>query len=223
MCTKMCQLQIIRGICSSGYHSFFRILMGVISFILHWVATSSAAPNKKEDIKKKCAELVPNLDAKDLFISFDEMCSPENYKQPNLMQLSSAVKYYLRSISTRNRGYHSLLIIHDISISDSTAFGIMGKYEVNFSHGISLPTHEVLTNPVDLELAVVHSRNIHNAHHDLILPARTSIEIVNIAVQAKASFNLSGKNTIAKQGKQYSIYLPGSRKYLSCTVRRIKL
>ena len=75
----------------------------------------------------------------------------------------------------------------------------MNKYEVNFSHGISLPTREVFSNVDDLGFAVVHNRNIHNAHHDIILPARTSLGNVNIAVQAKASFDLPGRKTITKQ------------------------
>jgi hypothetical protein len=174
----------------------------IFPFPLVWrVAESRNFPNKKEDIENKCAELVPNLNVKDLFTPYDELCSWENCRlgvgYETLFASSLAVKYYLRSISTGNSGYFSLSAIYDISRFDFPALNIMKKYEVNFSHGISLPAHEVYTNTVDLDLAVVHNRNTHNAHHDLILPARTSIGIVNIAVHAKVSFSDIG--TIAKQ------------------------
>ena len=173
-------------------------------FSLVWrAATSPGISNKKEEIESRCAELVPNLDVKDLYISLDILCSWENYNvgigYETLFASSLAVKYYLRSISTGMTGYFSFPAIYDISRSDLPAFNIMSKYYVNFSQGISLPTREVLTNVADLGFAVVHNRNIHNAHHDLILPARTNLGIVNIAVQAKASFDLSDQTTITKQ------------------------
>lgn len=95
--------------------------------------------------------------------------------------------------------YISFPAIYDISLSESPALNILNKYKVNFSRGISLPTREVFTNVADLGFAVVHNRNDHNAHHDIILPARTNLGIVNIAVQAKASFDLSERTTITKQ------------------------
>ncbi len=49
----------------------------------------------------------------------------------------------------------------------------------------------------------MHNKKIHNAHHDLILPARTTDTTeernVNIAVQAKASLNLSDTRTVENQ------------------------
>ncbi|KAI8894135.1 hypothetical protein BC833DRAFT_244566 [Globomyces pollinis-pini] len=158
----------------------------------------------KEEVIKRCAQLIPNLDVRDLFISFDTLCSWEIYNlgvgYETLFSSSLAVKYYLRSISTENTsGYFSFPAIYDISHSDEATFNIMSDYEVNFSHGISLPTHEVFTNADDLGFTIVNNRNIHDAHHDLILPARTKLGKLNIAVQAKASLDLSDKKTIAKQ------------------------
>lgn len=176
----------------------------VFPFSLVWrAATSPDISYKKKDIETKCAELVPNLDVNDLYISYDTLCCWENYNlavgYETLFASSLAVKYYLRSISTGKSGYFSFPAIYDISRADFMAFNIMKKYDVNFSHGIYIPTREVFTNVADLGLAVVHNRNIHNAHHDLILPARTNFGLVNIAVQAKASFDLSDRTTIAKQ------------------------
>ena len=139
-----------------------------------------------------------------MYTSYDILCSWENYNlgvgYETLFASSLAVKYYLRSISTGKSGYISFRTIYDFSPSDSHAFQIMDQFKVNFSQGISLPTHEVFANvAADLGHAVVHNRNIHNAHHDIILPARTKQGIANIAVQAKASINLSDRKTIMNQ------------------------
>jgi hypothetical protein len=179
----------------------------IFPFSLVWrVATSPDTSNKKQDIENRCSELIPNLDVNDLYISYDILCSWDNYNlgvgYETLFASSLAVKYYLRSISTKkNNGYYSFPDIYDISRSELPAFNILNKYEVNFSHGISLPTLEVFTNVADLGFTVVHNRNIHNAHHDIILPARAraNLGIVYIAVQAKASFDLSDRTTITKQ------------------------
>ena len=176
----------------------------IFPFSLVWrVATSPYTWNKKKEIETMCSELIPNLDVHDLYISYDILCSWENYnlgvEYETLFASSLAVKYYLRSISIGNtRGYLSFTAIYDISRSDS-AFNVMNKYEVNFSDGILLPNREVFTNVADLEFAVIHNKTIHNSHHDIILPARTNLGFVNIAVQAKASFDLSDRKTIAKQ------------------------
>ena len=174
-------------------------------FSLVWrVAISPKTSNKRQDIENICAELVPNLDVKDLYISYDMLCCWENYNlgvgYETLFGSSLAVKYYLQSISTGSSGaYFSFPAVYDISSSDLPAFDIMAEYKVNFSQGISLPSREVFANGADLGFAVVHNRNMHNAHHDLILPACVSGKTVNIAVQAKASFDLSDKKTILKQ------------------------
>jgi hypothetical protein len=113
-----------------------------------------------------------------------------------LFASSLAVKYYLRSISKgNNSGYLRFPKIYDISSSNPT----LNKYEVNFSHGISLPIDEVFTNVPNLGFAIVHNRNIRNAHHDIILPTRTNQGFVNIAVQAKLSYDLSDRATLDKQ------------------------
>jgi hypothetical protein len=70
------------------------------------------------------------------------------------------------------------------------AFNIMNKYKVNFSNGLSLPTREVFTDVADIG---------GNIDHDLILSACTNLGIVNIAVQAKSSFDLSDRTTFTKQ------------------------
>jgi ribosomal protein S26 len=174
----------------------------VFPFSLIWrVATTPGTSNKKVEIEAKCAELVPNLDVKNLYISYDTLCSWENYNlgvgYETLFASSLAVKYYLRYVSTGKTGYFSFWDIYDIY--DWEEREIMDEYKFDFSQGISLPTREVFANVADLGFAVVHNRNIHNAHHDLILPALKRGEIVNIAVQAKASFASPNDKAIEKQ------------------------
>lgn len=53
----------------------------------------------------------------------------------------------------------------------------------------------------ELSLAVIHNRNSHNAHHDIILPAIKNDKSMNIAVSCKASFNLSNEKTLESQLK----------------------
>ncbi len=179
----------------------------IFPFSLVWrVATFPDTFNKKKEIETRCSELIQNLDVNDLYKSYDLICSCDNYNLgvgfETLFASSLAVKYYLRSISTistGNNGYFNFTCIYDIDRSDLPAFDIMNKYEVNFSHGISRPTSELFTDVNDLGFAIVHNINIHNAHHDIILPARTNSGIVTIAVQAKASFDLSGRSTIERQ------------------------
>jgi hypothetical protein len=176
----------------------------IFPFSLVWrVATTPETSNKKFDIETRCAELVPNLVVNDLFISYDTLCSWEIYNlgigYETLFASSLAVKYYLHAISTHMTGYFTFPTIYDISPTELPAYTIMKKYKVDFSKGISLPRNEVFTNTAGLGLTVVHNKGTHTAHHDIILPARTDVGVVNIAVQAKASFDLSDKETIMKQ------------------------
>ena len=176
----------------------------IFPFALVWrVATKLGASDKKREIETKCAELVPNLDVKNLFISYDALCSWENYNlgvgYETLFVSSLAVKYYLRTLSRGKSGYFSFPKVYDIDPSDHTAYNIMDKYEVDFSKGISLPADEVFTDTSNLDSAIVHNKRIRTAHHDMILPARTSSGRVNIAVQAKASSELSDGEAIERQ------------------------
>jgi hypothetical protein len=178
----------------------------IFPFTLIWrVAATPGMTYMKAAVKTKCAELVPNLDVKDLFISSDDIFSCEIYDlglgYETIFASSLAVKYYLSSISTttNSNGYFRFPMIYDIHPSDPGQ-DIMNNYLVNFSEGVSLPLKEVFAGTSDLGLSIVHNKNIPKAHHDLILPARTlNMRNVNIAVQAKASFKLSSKATISDQ------------------------
>ena len=122
----------------------------------------------------------------------------------DLIVSSLAVKYYLKSLVSTKQVL-SLLDIYDIDPkdpmdSDSTQHGKLAKFNVDFSEGIELRKKEVFVDTADLPTkAVIHNKNIHQAHHDIILPAILNGVQVNIAVQCKASFDLNGKKTIDSQ------------------------
>jgi hypothetical protein len=174
----------------------------IFPFSLVW-RVSLDASEKKEQIERRCAELVFNLKVRDLFVSYDSLCRWDNYSlgvgYETLFASSLAVKYYLHSISTGEKGYFNFPKIYDVDSSEEPAYDIMQKYKVDFSEGISVPNQEAFTNSSNLGRAVVHNRNIHNAHHDMILPSLTNAGPVNIAVQAKASFKLDGDKKINSQ------------------------
>jgi hypothetical protein len=171
-------------------------------FSLIWRVAGEAAT--KVEIEKLCAKLVPNLEVKDLYVSYDTLCSRENYKLgvgfETLFASSLAVKYYLLSITGKSRQYFPFKEIYDISSSDSKTLKILKDYDFNFSQGISYPT-SVLPYNSDMGCAVVHYRKINKAHHDIILPARKTVgkDCSNIAVQVKASLSLPSRSDIEKQ------------------------
>jgi hypothetical protein len=173
----------------------------IFPFSLVWRVADTS--HEKEEVETRCAELVPNLNVNNLYISYDILWSWENYNlevgYENLFASSLAVKYYLLSKRVKKDGYVIFPYIYDISRSDLPLLNIMSKYKVNLSHGISMLTRDVFTNVPDLEFAILLNRNIDNGHHDIILPARRQLENVNIAVQAKLSFDSSDRTTLNKQ------------------------
>jgi hypothetical protein len=172
-------------------------------FSLIWnVALSPDTTNNKAEIETLCSQLVSNLDVRDIFLSYDILCAWENYNFgvgfETLFASSLAVKYYLVSLATKSSEFHPFTAIYDVDSSEKS-YKILEKFAVNFSQGISLPETEAFVNSVDSICAVIHNKKIHNAHHDIILPSTVNGKKVNIAVQAKASFDLSSKKTVEKQ------------------------
>jgi hypothetical protein len=166
-------------------------------FSLIWRVSSEN--ETKAAIENLCATLVPNLEVKDLYVSYDNLCGRENFKLgvsfETLFASSLAVKYYLLSITNQPHQYFLFKAIYDISSIDSETRDIMKNYHFNFSQGIS-----VLPYSSDLGYAVVHCKNVRNSH-DIILPARKTVgkDCSNTAVQVKVSLSLSNRNTIEKQ------------------------
>jgi hypothetical protein len=156
----------------------------------------------RSDIEDRCSCVIEGLNIEDLFHSYDKLCSANLYNigiyYETLFASSLAVKYYLKSI-TLNQKAINLLEIINLNTKHS-AYKILKNYQVDFSGGIFLPDEkEALSSFNNLPKAVIHNKKKHNAHHDIILPAISNGTRLNIAVQCKASFDLSQKKTIESQ------------------------
>ena len=161
----------------------------------------------KNDIERICEQRINNFSIKNLFFSYDVLCEKGLHDigiyYEDLIVSSLAVKYYLKWLVT-NKEVLSLLEIYDNDSgdprdNDRMQHKILANLDVNFSEGIYLPEKETFANNTDLPKAVIHNKKIQQAHHDIIIPATSSDGQVNIAMQCKASFELSGKRSIESQ------------------------
>ena len=177
----------------------------VFPFHLIWRITSIEGGiycNNRTLIEETCSSLVKGLCIEDLFHSYDKLCSKSlseiGLYYETLFTSSLAVKYYLKSIVLNQKWIDSLVIIN--VNPNTSAWHLLKTYKVDFSEGICLPEEkEALSSCNNLPKAVIHNKEKHNAHHDIILPAISNNTQVNIAVQCKASFDLSKKKTIESQ------------------------
>ena len=134
----------------------------------------------------------------------------------SLLASSLAVKYYICLLSdpksSRDKNVE-FTTIYDFKKEENISKTLLSKYKLNLSEGIFYPDSEALASD-KLPCAVVHNKNNHNAHHDILLPSDQGV----IAVSAKASFAfenaaLKKQLYISKKSKfQYSLgyfqYLP---------------
>ena len=192
---------------TKGYYLF--------PFHLIWSMASYTSPGgisydiaeKKKDIETICEKRINNFSMKNLFFSYDDLGQKSLYEigiyYEDLIVSSLAVKYYLKSL-VKKKPVLSLLEIYDIDSgdprdNDRKEHQILANFNVDFSAGIDLPEQEVFANANNLPKAVIHNKNVHQAHHDILLPAISNDSQINIAVQCKASFDLKGKSTIDSQ------------------------
>ncbi|KAI8903321.1 hypothetical protein EDD86DRAFT_97995 [Gorgonomyces haynaldii] len=185
----------------------------VIPFHLLWSARSPVSfkgtyTKSKSEIVGKCRELVPGLEITDLFLSYDALRMLDLYKlgiqYEKLFASSLAVKYYLSRLYSTTDAFLPFLQVYNIAREDRDSRTKLFNYVVNFSEGIHLPAQECFVNSPDVPLAVIHNQKSHNAHHDILLPAKTSSEtnqLFLLPVSCKASFDLSPKETIRIQLK----------------------
>lgn len=169
-------------------------------FALIWKAGSE---NQKM-FSRLCKRLVKNLNIRDLFPSYSDLCKHDLYKlglsYETIFASSLAVKYYLVTLARTDThmgfvDFEDIYDFDDHSDSDKKAKTLLAHHEVNFSEGVSLPSAEKFIDSPCLPLAVVHNKLIHNAHHDIIIPAATRA----LPVSAKASFSLSNQTLIENQ------------------------
>lgn len=152
----------------------------------------------RSKLKKKCSEYVNNLEIKNLFLSFDELCKYDIYNLgtcfEKLFVSSLAVKYYLWTLLHPKEGnLASFTDLYDFTndpdSSDQSELQL-DNLLLDLSEGIAYPEGEIRINSrKKLPKAVIHNILNHNAHHDIILPT----ELGNIPVSAKASFRLEKK------------------------------
>jgi hypothetical protein len=158
----------------------------------------------RAEIKEICHRLIPNLDVTDLYVSYDSLRQLSLYKlgicYETLFVSSLATKYYLRSVTMKKKSI-SFSNLYDLR-EDPTYSNLFSDLSVDFSQGISLLEREMFVNSKDYPTSVIHNRNIHNPHHDIILPGKMSeTRDVLIGVSCKASFGLSDRSARESQQK----------------------
>jgi len=86
----------------------------------------------------------------------------------------------------------------------SKAYKVIKNIQVNLSRGICCPQKEVSVVSVSsIDCQIYFNKDIHNAHHDIILPA----EPVNLAIQCKNSLSIPDAISIESQ-----LYLPKQKR-----------
>ena len=166
-------------------------------FSLVWNGVSSSlvaqdnASRMKLKVEEYCKKAIQNLDIKQLFVSFNDLCSCNLYnlgmKYETLFVSSLAVKYYIWSLSNKSMdNYVPFSTLYDFDKQERK--GVWDKVQVNLSQGIYFPSEEVFVDHQNLPYAVIHNRTIYHAHHDIILPTKQGA----IPVSAKASFSYDG-------------------------------
>jgi hypothetical protein len=146
-------------------------------------------------IETYCKQIVRNLNIKDLFISYDIVCSLDLKKFgmvfETLFASSLAVKYYLwRLEKSSGAEYVSFNSIYDFGDGESRRTqNLLSKFCLNLSEGIFYPDSEALADD-ELPPAVVHNRKNQTAHHDILLPTNSGV----LAVSVKATADFSRKD-----------------------------
>ena len=156
--------------------------------------------SKRDSIWSFCAEKVPNLNIKDLYLSYDQLRQLSLYNlgicYEKLFASSLSVTYYLHHVENAQQ-YVSFNILYDFGNKEDEA---CKDIKVDFSKGIDLPLNECFVNSPNLNTnALIHNRKTNTAHHDIILPAKRFNKNINIAVSCKASFELSPDKTVQSQ------------------------
>ncbi|KAJ3336728.1 hypothetical protein HDU83_009233, partial [Entophlyctis luteolus] len=146
----------------------------VFPYGIVWNAkVTSPGKATKKAVEDRCRELVPNLEIQDLFVSYDRLCAHDLYNlglaYESLFVSSLAVKYYLQLVQFGCADV-CLSDIYDLDDEEADGKTLMSDLIVNFSDGISIPAVEKAREFP--EHAITHHKLIHNAHYDIIIPAK---------------------------------------------------
>jgi hypothetical protein len=175
----------------------------LIPFMLVWRQNSNAFDDMsriKESIREHCSQEVKNLQLKDLFVSYDELCQCDIYqfgiRYETLFASSLAVKYHVWKLANKEQSNMvPFCAIYDVGgVESEQSMHLLLDLKTDLSQGIYYPNIE-LSIDQDLPHAVIHNKNIHNAHHDIILPTNQGV----IPISVKASFRLAGESVINRQ------------------------
>ncbi|KAJ3375591.1 hypothetical protein HDU92_000682, partial [Lobulomyces angularis] len=144
---------------------------------------------RKDDIIRYGMSKLTDFNLENLFLEYDKLSKYNLYNfgmaYEYLLAASLAVKYYLVSITRKNlESKITFSSIYDFSSNfDFKEFDVY----INFSKGIISSKKEVFVDEKDLSNAIYHNNLNHNAHHDLILPAKKDEVRFNVAVSVKSS------------------------------------
>ena len=155
----------------------------------------------KEQVESYCSQVVPNLELKHLFISYDNLCKFDIYHlgtfYESMFVSSLAVKYYIRSLSRIAADpMVSFTSLYDFGGAESDdSKSLLEKFRLNLSKGICYPAEVASVNQDTFPNAVIHNKRHHNAHHDIILPTSEG----PLPISAKASFTFPAPSTVTQQ------------------------
>ena len=158
---------------------------------------------RMKQVEEYCEQIIPNLNIKDLFLSYKAVCLLDLYNlgmcYESLFVASLAVKYYLTKITSDSSD--SMFLFSNLCLGADENLKDLKDFKLDLSDGIYYPEHEAFADDA-LPRAVVHNCKHHKAHHDILLPSPNNC----IPVSVKASFDLSPKNlamqtTISKKTK----------------------
>ena len=155
----------------------------------------------KRKIEEYCRQKVNNFQPQDLFISYDKLCQCNLYRlgicYEVLFASSLAVKYYVWKLANKSTdNMVSFCQIYDFGGAESDqSKRLLSTLMTDLSQGIFYSDKELFIHQQDLPHAVIHNKNLHNAHHDIILPTNQG----GIPISAKASVSLADKSVIDRQ------------------------
>lgn len=154
----------------------------------------------KGRIQEHCRQEVKNFQPQDLFISYDQLCKFDLYhlgiRYESLFASSLAVKYRVWKLANESvEDMISFCQIYDFGGAESDqSRSLLSTLMTDLSQGIFYSEKEVFIQQ-ELPHAVIHNKNSHNAHHDIILPTNQG----GIPISAKASVSLAGESVIDRQ------------------------
>jgi len=161
-------------------------------------------PSKWEEVTVYINQLIPGFDLTKLCISsssfINASLNPDIMGRlwQDLVVASLMARYTIARMSLESKTVPFTNMYY--LPAKSKAYNVIKDIKVNLSTGICCPQEEASVVTVSSEdCSIYFNKNIHNAHHDIILPAKP----VNLAIQCKNSLSITDTKSIESQ-----LYLP---------------